>query len=292
MPSHQSATMRPVRDRLSSEKRQCRVPSKRWRSLSSRFFRVRCTYGASNAKLAATALGSVIGYSDSSVGRRFSSACLPPPCTGSWPTTERYFSLLSPSQDGWHSRRLPTSFCRSPLDPSWDTANVKVGVGSGCSPALIPLRARGITSSSTGSTAGSGVDSSPVRGWAVHTRTRTAGGRTRPGTPSHRTSTWQLLRRSTRKPESFYWTSTVNPFSVVGDYSSDGRRWSTLSSSTREPGPLMAGDKADSRRTGSLEKRGGYGSSSKPASKLKPPPSGPAPGGSKPPPTASGRTPK
>ncbi len=32
------------------------------------------------------------------------------------------------------------------------------------------------------------------------------------------------------------------------------------------------------RRTGSVEKRGGYGSSSKPASSLKPPPSGPAPG--------------
>lgn len=40
----------------------------------------------------------------------------------------------------------------------------------------------------------------------------------------------------------------------------------------------MAAKEDGSRRTGSAEKRGGYGSSSKPASSLKPPPRGPAPG--------------
>lgn len=36
------------------------------------------------------------------------------------------------------------------------------------------------------------------------------------------------------------------------------------------------------RRVGTVEKRGGYTSSSKPASALKPPPTGPGPGGAKP----------
>ena len=35
-------------------------------------------------------------------------------------------------------------------------------------------------------------------------------------------------------------------------------------------------------RNGRMEKRGGYSSSSKPASQLKPPPKGPAPGAKKP----------
>lgn len=42
----------------------------------------------------------------------------------------------------------------------------------------------------------------------------------------------------------------------------------------------MADKPQGNRRTGSLEKRGGY-SSSKPVSALKPPPKGPAPGGAK-----------
>lgn len=44
----------------------------------------------------------------------------------------------------------------------------------------------------------------------------------------------------------------------------------------------MAGKPGGDRSTGSGEKRGGYSSSSKPASALKPPPSGPAPGAAKP----------
>lgn len=43
-------------------------------------------------------------------------------------------------------------------------------------------------------------------------------------------------------------------------------------------------------RRGSTEKRGGYESSSKPVSSLKPPPDGPAPGGAKPAPTGKGGT--
>jgi len=43
----------------------------------------------------------------------------------------------------------------------------------------------------------------------------------------------------------------------------------------------MAAKSSGARRTGSVEKRGGYASSSKPASSLKPPPSGPAPGATK-----------
>jgi len=44
----------------------------------------------------------------------------------------------------------------------------------------------------------------------------------------------------------------------------------------------MAGKPDGGRNIGSGEKRGGYVSSSKPASALKPPPAGPAPGASKP----------
>lgn len=43
------------------------------------------------------------------------------------------------------------------------------------------------------------------------------------------------------------------------------------------------------RQTRTVEKRGGYSSSSKPASELKPPPKGPAPGASKPKPSSSSR---
>jgi len=50
----------------------------------------------------------------------------------------------------------------------------------------------------------------------------------------------------------------------------------------------MAAKSSGARRTGSVEKRGGYGSSSKPASSLKPPPSGPAPGATKLTPQTSG----
>ena len=48
-----------------------------------------------------------------------------------------------------------------------------------------------------------------------------------------------------------------------------------LSSSTPENRASMV---KQSKSSGRLEKRGGYASSSKPASKLKPPPKGPAPG--------------
>lgn len=44
----------------------------------------------------------------------------------------------------------------------------------------------------------------------------------------------------------------------------------------------MAGKPGEGRNVGSGEKRGGYGSSSKPASALKPPPAGPAPGATRP----------
>jgi len=44
----------------------------------------------------------------------------------------------------------------------------------------------------------------------------------------------------------------------------------------------MAKKSRGNRSAGSTEKRGGYSSSSKPASSLKPPPTGPAPGGPKP----------
>ena len=44
----------------------------------------------------------------------------------------------------------------------------------------------------------------------------------------------------------------------------------------------MSNDKGGSPRRASSVKRGGYPSSSKPASELKPPPKGPAPGGAKP----------
>lgn len=43
----------------------------------------------------------------------------------------------------------------------------------------------------------------------------------------------------------------------------------------------MAAKDDGPRRTGSTEKRGGYASSSKPATSLKPPPGGPAPGAAK-----------
>jgi len=61
-----------------------------------------------------------------------------------------------------------------------------------------------------------------------------------------------------------------------------------VSSSTPEAGQRMATKGNGARRTGSVEKRGGYGSSSKPASSLKPPPSGPAPGATKLTPQTSG----
>lgn len=41
------------------------------------------------------------------------------------------------------------------------------------------------------------------------------------------------------------------------------------------------------RQTHTVEKRGGYSSSSKPAAQLKPPPKGPAPGAAKPKPAAA-----
>lgn len=41
------------------------------------------------------------------------------------------------------------------------------------------------------------------------------------------------------------------------------------------------------RHTQTIEKRGGYSSSSKPAAQLKPPPKGPAPGAAKPKPSPS-----
>jgi hypothetical protein len=44
------------------------------------------------------------------------------------------------------------------------------------------------------------------------------------------------------------------------------------------------------RQTHTVEKRGGYSSSSKPAAQLKPPPKGPAPGASKPKPTTNTQT--
>jgi len=49
-------------------------------------------------------------------------------------------------------------------------------------------------------------------------------------------------------------------------------------------GKVMA---TTSRQRQTIEKRGGYSSSSKPAAQLKPPPKGPAPGAAKPKPSAS-----
>jgi hypothetical protein len=44
----------------------------------------------------------------------------------------------------------------------------------------------------------------------------------------------------------------------------------------------MTGKPTSNRKPGTAVKRGGYTSSGKPASALKPPPKGPAPGGAKP----------
>ncbi len=60
--------------------------------------------------------------------------------------------------------------------------------------------------------------------------------------------------------------------------SSGGNRWRVLRSSAPERGRAMAGKDDGSRSTGSVEKRGGDGSSSKPAAPRRPLPGGPAPG--------------
>jgi hypothetical protein len=148
----------------------------------------------------------------------------------------------------------------------------------------------GTTCSSTTSTAGSVAARSREPGSVVRTPTPTASGRTPRAIPSHKISTLPPRLRSTPRPESSHSTTTADHGWDLAVCSSGGRRWSTLSSSTPEAegGQRMAGKDNGSRRTGSVEKRGGYGSSSKPASSLKPPPSGPAPGAAKQTPRNSG----
>ena len=100
----------------------------------------------------------------------------------------------------------------------------------------------------------------------------TGSGRRPPAIQSPRNSTWPLRSRLTRRQGSSSSMKLDDPSWEMPVCSSGGRRWSTLSSSTPEGGSAMAGKCNGSRRTGSVEKRGGYRSSSKPAASLKPPP--------------------